>query len=51
MSWDPRPGAYDGHALNAEPVYSCGGEPLIEVDCWFVLPDELPEEPREADRE
>lgn len=44
---DPTPGAYEGHALSAETSYSCGGEVLVEVECWFVLPDE--DEPREAD--
>jgi hypothetical protein len=51
MSDELRPGAYEGHALCAEHIYTCGGEPLVEVECWFVLPDEPgPDEPREADR-
>lgn len=45
---DPTPGVYEGHALSAEPVYSVGGEPLVEVECWFTLPDDH-EEPAEAD--
>lgn len=47
---EPTPGAYEGHALSAEPVYSVGGEPLVVVECWFTLPDEQHDEPVEADR-
>lgn len=48
---EPTPGAYEGHALSAEPYYSVGGEALVVVECWFTLPDEpAPDEPREADR-
>ena len=60
MSDTLRPGAYDGHSMFPAADYSCAGDVLVtvphfigpepergvEVDCWFVLPDE----PGEAGR-